>query len=217
MANKKSGRKHLSPAEKALNIILTLVVVAVLALSVVAVGPKIAGNVKNMLPQDPGPDTSIVSGMAESLDMTVDEFKTEFALGEEVTGDTQMSELVPDMSLKNYAKLSEKEYSEFVEELGIADQVTEETKWSEAEPKIPFANYVGGEEAFNQIKESYGLDDSITAETPWGEVQPVLEAKQQELMAAQENAANAGVQTDENGEAQAEADTETEAENTDAE
>lgn len=188
MANKQ--KRKLSPAEKAVNVILVVVVVLVLGLSVWAVGPKVWNGVKSMLPQPPAPDTSVVSGMAESLEMTVDEFKAEYGLKDDVTGETLMSDVVGTLTLKNYAKLNEYEdYASFVEELGIADKVTEETLWSEAEPIIPFGNYIGGEEAFNQIKTAYSLDDSITMDTAWGEVKPVLEQKQAEMAAAQTEAA----------------------------
>ena len=97
-----------------------------------------------------------------------------------------MAEVVSDMTLKNYAKMSQKEYTEFVEEMGIADQVTEDTTWGVAELLIPVGNYLGGEETFNQFKEYYQFDESITMETPWGEVMPILEQKQAEMAAAAE-------------------------------
>ena len=186
MAKENKKKRKLSPLEKTINVILVLVVVLVLALAGYATGPKVWSGLKAMLPQPPAPDTSIVSGMAESLEMTVDDFKAEYGLSEDVTGETQMMDVIGDMTLKNYAKLSEKEYAEFVEEMGIGDKVTEDTTWGVAELLVPAGNYLGGEETFNQFKEYYQLDDSITTETPWGELKPILEAKQEEMAAQAE-------------------------------
>ncbi len=183
MAKENKNKRKLSPAEKGLNAILVLVIVLVLALAGYATGPKVWSGLKAALPQGPQPDTSIVSGMAESLDMTVDEFKAEYELPDDVTGDFAMSEVISQMTLKNYAKLNEKEYSQMVDEFGIADKVTEDTLWEDAEVIIPVGKYLG-EETFNQIKEYYKLDDSITQETLWGDVMPVLEQKQAEINAS---------------------------------
>ncbi len=197
MADKrKNTKRRLTPMEKGVNAILVIVVIAVFALAVYAVAPKVSENLKNVLPQEAGPNTSIVSGMAESLDLTVDEFKAEYGLADDVTGDTLMADIADGLTLANYAKLNGQEYAALVEEMGLTDKVTETTTWGEAEPQIPFGNYVGGEETFNQIKETYALDDSITMDTPWGEVEPVLEQRQQELIEAQQNAASAEAQAE---------------------
>lgn len=183
MAKKNNQKRKLSPVEKTINVVLVLIVVLVLALAGFATGPKVWSGLKGMLPQPPQPDTSVVSGMAESHNMTVEEFKAEYNLAEDVTGETEVTDIVSDMTLKNYAKLSKKEYAEFVEEMGIKDKVTEETTWGVAESLIPSGNYLGGEEIFNQFKEYYQLDDSITMQTPWGELKAILEAKQEEMSA----------------------------------
>lgn len=186
MAKKTKNKRKLSPMEKGINAVLVLVLVLVLVVAGFATGPKIWSGLKGMLPQPPAPDTSMVSGFAESLNMTVDEFKKEYELADTITGETTMMEAASSMTLKSYAKLNNMEYSQMVEEMGISDQVTEDTTWGVAELLIPIGNYTSSEEEFNQLKEFYQLDDSITKETPWGEVLPIIQEKEKEMSATKD-------------------------------
>ena len=191
MAKKQKEKKRTSPAEKVINAVLVIIVVAVLVLAGFAVGPKVSEKIKAMLPQ---PDTSVVSGMAESLGLSVDEFKAEYGLPENATGETAMADVVTELTLANYAKVSGTDYETLVADMGIAEKVTEDMTFGEAEALIPFGIYVGGEESFNQLKEAYALDDSITMDTPWGEVRPVIEQMEAQMQEAQQLAAEAEAQ-----------------------
>lgn len=188
MSKNNQQKKKSSPAEKLINAGLVIIVVAILVLAGFAVGPKMYDGIMAMLPQ---PDTSVVSGMADSLGLSVDEFKAEYGLPDNATADTLMSDVVAELTLSNYAKLSGTDYETLVSDMGVSEKVTEDMTFGEAEELIPFGIYVGGEENYNQIKQNYALDDSITMDTPWGEVRPIIEQMEAQMQEAQQLAQEA--------------------------
>lgn len=226
MAKERKQKRRKSPAEKAVNVILAVVVLAVLALAVYAVAPQVKTGVKNIVQEkqaeeamnNPGPDTSVISGLCESLGMSLDELKAEFGLADEVTGETATSEVftsdfVKALPLAKYAKLVGMEYEALLEEMGLTGKVTEQTPFSEAEVLVPLGKMAGGEEAFAQLKEYYGFDDTVTVDTLYGDVKAKMEevdaqkaAEAEAQAAAQEAAAQeAPAEGEETAEAPAEA------------
>ncbi len=175
MTDKKKEKKTLTPADKAINAVIAVVIVAVLALAVWAVAPKVKEGWKNVNPID----TTKISGMAKNIGMTVDEFKAEFGLPEDITGksataDVFTQEFVNTLPLSKYAKLIQTDFTALVEQMGIAGKVTEDTTYGEAELLIPLSVMAGGEEGFAQMKEYYGFEEGVTADTTYGEVKDFM-------------------------------------------
>lgn len=176
--NEKKQKRRLGPAEKALNALLVLVVIAVLALAVWAVAPKMKSGYKNRQAeqaqeqsQTTGKSTTLAD-IAESYEVSADEFKAEFGLGEEVTEDTDLTEVFTEdyikaLPLGKYCKLM---FAGLVNEDGT--KITDD-------------------EAFEQLNEVYEFEETVTAQTVFSEVEEYMNKKSEELQAVQEAAAEA--------------------------
>lgn len=225
MAKERKQKRRKSPAEKATNVILTLVVLAVLAIAVYAVAPQVKTGFEGIIAEkkaeeamnNPGPDTSVLSGLCESLNMSFDEFKAEFGIAAEVTPETATSEVLTEdfinaLPMSKYAKLTGSDYATVVDQMGLTDKVTEETPFGEAQLLAPLGKMAGGDEGFAQLKEYYGFDDTVTADTPYGDVK----AKMAEIDAQKAAEAQAAAEAEAAAAEEAPATEEAPAENTEA-
>lgn len=177
--NEKKQKRRLSPVEKATNAIFTIIVVGVLALAIYAVTPKLKAGYQKMqeekaqeqqmqdamnAPQEP----ITVAVASEQMQVSVDEFKAEFGLGDDVTAETSIDEIFTDefvdtLPLGKFAKMS----------IGIVKE--DGTKYTD-------------EEAFAKMDEYYQFEDSVTEATTYGEVKEYMEQKDAEIAEAVQEA-----------------------------
>lgn len=187
--NEKKQKRRLSPAEKATNVVLAIVVIAVLALAAWAVTPKVKEGYKRIQEekaqeqqmQEELNAPMTVSKAAESMGVSVDDFKAEFGLGDDVTAESEVDaiftdEFVDTLPLGKFAKMM----LGMVKEDGTA---------------------LSDEEAFATLDEYYQFEDSVTAETKYSDAKDYMKEYDDKMQAAQEEAQAAEAQA---AEAQAE-------------
>ncbi len=114
MAKDKNLRPKRSKADAIVNTVITIVIIAVLALAIYAIADKFK------------PDIYTLSEAATEQGMTVEEFSAEYGI-EGAEADADMNEIINDMSLENYAKLSGTTYDEMVAQGGFPEGVTADT------------------------------------------------------------------------------------------
>lgn len=184
----KNSKRPATPADKMINAVMIIVVLAILGLGAYAVYSKLSVSIETKA-IEAGEAQQTVRYAANAAGMTSEEFLAEYGLADAGLGEkSTVSEMAQKMTVENYAKFNGQETAAFLEELGLTDKVTPDMMWTEAELLIPTGIYMGGEEQFNQVKELYELDDSITAETPWGEAKDKVEAASQAYMEKMQNA-----------------------------
>jgi hypothetical protein len=194
------ANKHTSPADRGINLVLAVIIIAVLAVGSVAVYRKVSDNMLTKAIAD-GTAPQTVATLAKQAGQSVDEYLADYGLSDsDVKGDTSTTDFLNNLTVKYFAAYNGEDFDSFVETYGLTDKVTEDTLWPDAEKLIPFGIYIGGSADVNDedtatqlesIKSTYGLDDSVNASTPWGEVQPIIEAKQQEMAAASDSDSDA--------------------------
>ena len=126
--------------------------------------------------------------VAADADMTVDEFKEEYQLPEDMTGDTYESAAFYNIPTGKIAEMYGMEFSDIIELLALPDTVTETTPWGEAEGEAPLKNYVG-EESVDAFKEEYELGDDVTGDTKWKDIRNIVDQKALDQRLAQEEEA----------------------------
>ena len=204
-----NSKRPATPADKMINAVIVIVILAVLGLGAYAVYDKVSVNLETKAIQE-GTSEQTVRYAADMAGMSADEYLAQYGLGEAgLNAKSTVSEMIEKMTVENYAKYSEKEVDALLEEFGLTDKATKDMLWSEADLLIPTGIYMGGEEQFAQIKEAYELDDSITAETPWGEAKDKVEEAQNAYIEKMQNATPAptaeATEAPAEGEAEAEA------------
>lgn len=184
----KNSKRPATPADKMINAVMIIVVLAILGLGAYAVYSKLSVSIETKA-IEAGTSEQTVRYAANLAGMTSEEYLAQYGLSDAGLDEkSTASEMVEKMTVENYAKFNGQEIDAFLEELGLTDKATPDMMWTEAELLIPTGIYMGGEEQFKQIKEVYELDDSITAETPWGEAKDKVEAASQAYMEKMQNA-----------------------------
>lgn len=113
MSKDKNLKPRRSKADTIVNIIITVVVVAVLALAIYAIADKFK------------PDIYTLSDAATEQGMTVEEFSAEYGI-EGADADADMNDIVNNMTVENFAKLSGTTFDEMVAQGGLPEGVTAE-------------------------------------------------------------------------------------------
>lgn len=184
----KNSKRPATPADKMINAVIVIVVLAVLGLGIYAVYGKLSVNIENKAIEE-GTSETTVRYAANLASMTVDEYLAQYGLADsDLNGKSTQTEMIEKMNVENFAKFNGQETEAFLAEYGLTDKATPDMLWTEAELLIPTGIYMGGEEQFAQIKEIYELDDSIKPETPWGEAKDKVEAASQAYMEKLQNA-----------------------------
>lgn len=127
--------------------------------------------------------------VAQDANMTVDEFKAEYDLPEDMKGSTTESAAYYMIPAGTMAKMNGIEFSQLKEMLGLTDnaEITEDTPWGEAEGEALLKDYVG-EANVDSFKEYYELGDEITADTKWKDIRNIVDQKALDERLAQEAA-----------------------------
>lgn len=186
-------------ADKFFNLILTVVMVAVIGLSVYAIYSTMSERIiENQIAN--GERETDLAHMAEDKALTVDEFLEQYGLADAgLSEKSTQTEVLDKMTLTKYAEFAGTTVDEVIAQAFLEDKANGDTLYADFKEMFTVKSMMGGdEEQFKQLKEMYGLDDTITMDTLWSEVEPVLEEKAKEM---QENAAQATAAPEAEGEA----------------
>jgi len=198
--NKKKNyqtKKKTSPADKMVNAVITVVIIAVLGLAVWAVSPKFKAKFDEIKAAEEASKPDTIQKRADQKGISVEQFIADYGItGENVTGETMMSEVMAQMTVENAAKLEEQSVEEFLEASGLpADKVTGDMTLEAANELIPIKTVIASAGMdFETFKAQYGLADDVTEDTPWKDVEETVMAVEQ---ANQEAAAAAEAQATE--------------------
>ena len=191
--NRDTNKRRMSPSDKGILMIMSIVIIVVLALGVWAVVPKLQEAAQNS--GTTMQDTTI-KGLAEERGMTTEEFKTEFGLDPSVTDDTDINDLFASMTVANAAKLLDMTTEEYLEQNSLTGVVTGDQTIQEAQDafnQLTVAQVYGDDqETLSSIKETYGLTDDQVPETmTMAEFDALIQsiALEQSAQAAEETAA----------------------------
>ncbi len=218
MAKKKNVtvKRKASPADKMLNAIIAVVVVVFVGLAVWAISPKISEKIEAYKAEQQAALPDTIEKRANEKGVTVEQFIADYGItGENVTGETMMSEVIETMTVENYAKLEGTTVEEYIAANGLPETVTGTMTVGEANDLVPIKTVIESSGMdFETFKTTYELGDDVTEDTPWAQVEEAVMKKTEEMMAAaqEEQAAPAEASAEPAEEAAAEAVTETEAE-----
>jgi len=188
-------QKNNSSSNKAMDLIIVLIVVAFIAVGVWAVYPKIADNMLEKSIAD-GTAPQTVETYAKQAGLSVDEYLAQYNLTDKADGNTEMADLVNLMDVAAFAKFQGMEYADFLTQYGLTDKVTETTMWTDAQLLIPLGVYIGGNDYVEEFKTYYELDASVTADTPWGELKDIVAEKDAKMAEEMANATEAPAEGD---------------------
>ena len=161
--------------------IAAVLIIAFLGLA----GYALKDNIKALIPEKPEKEAT-VSDLAKDRDMTADEFIEEFELSDsDITEKSTESEVVSKLTVKNYAKYTDKTVDELLTENGI-EGATEDMLWQDAYLLTPMSKYAESMGmTFEDLKSQAGLPDEIKETTTLSDAQEII-AAQQEAAAAEE-------------------------------
>lgn len=182
-------------SDTAMNIVIAAVILAVFGAGVYAVYPKISESIQNNSSNETQ-TLNTAGDAAKDKGMKFDEFLENYGLGEDITKDTPLSDAISAMPLEKVALYNDTDIDTFRANNFIPDDVSNDMKWEDVMPLMPLKAAIGGEDTANQIISIYGLGDVLTPDTPWGEAEPILNAAQEEIRKAQENAQAAQSEND---------------------
>lgn len=134
-------------------------------------------------------DTSgqTIADVADSMGMTLEEFKERFELPDDMPANTVESTAFYMVPTGIIAGQYGTDFDTLKAELQLGDEVTEDTPWGEAEGTIKVGVYVP-EEQMDAWKEYYGFGDEVTADTLWKDVRNKIDQKTKEDNEAAEKA-----------------------------
>lgn len=115
-----------------------------------------------------------LSDLADAAGIELDEFKAQYELPEDMTGDTDEAAAFYNMPARKIAEMYGMDFDLIKESLQLPDTVNENTPWGEAEGEALLKNYVG-EESIDAFKEEYGFGDEITGDTKWKDVRNTVD------------------------------------------
>ena len=179
---KNTPKKTMTPFEKTLTAIITLVILAVLAFAVFATYGRISENINEKRIEEEtaaissGEKPATIRYMASSMGMTAEEYAAQYGveLTDGLKESSEISDMIERMTVENYFKFNDENTSEQTDidaklaewgadELGI----TKDTLWGELQKTLSIGKYMG-EDEFNDLisqYESYGYDVStVTAD-----------------------------------------------------
>jgi hypothetical protein len=163
-------KKKATPADKAVNAIIVLIILVFVAVGVYATYGKISEGVTNK---------EIESGKAEATveaGQSVEDYLAQYGLtlGDTIKAKTTESEMLDNMTIENYAKYNGQEADSFLQ--GMSDSVTKDTVWKDL-MAMPVSQVIDAD-ALAQVKKQYQIgDDEISDSTTYEEFQKVLYQK----------------------------------------
>lgn len=215
MAKKKkvTPKRKASPADRVLNIIIAVVVLVFVGLAAWAISPKISEKIEAYKAEQQAALPDTIEKRANEKGITVEQFIADYGItGENITGETMMSDVVESMTVENYAKLEGTTVEEYITANGLPETVTGAMTVGEANDLVPIKTVIASSGMdFETFKTTYELGDDVTEDTPWSQVEETVMQKAQEMMATAETETAEGetAETAETAEGEAEATEET--------
>ncbi len=192
-----NGKRRTTSADKAVNVVIALIIIAFVVLGVLAIRDKISIAPKNEADDTTSTDTTqTVQQLADTAGMSVEDYLAQYGLtlSDELTAESSENDMINDMTIENYAKYGDMETEDLLQ--GLSENVTKDTVMKDL-MNMPAVDVLGGEDAFNAAKEQYGLDDSVTGDMTWSEFQlTLMQAQYQAQLAAQSATADDTADTD---------------------
>ena len=158
-------KKKATPADKAVNAIIVLIILVFVAVGVYATYGKISEGVTNK-----------VEYLANQAGQSVEDYLAQYGLtlGDTIKAKTTESEMLDNMTIENYAKYNGQEADSFLQ--GMSDSVTKDTVWKDL-MAMPVSQVIDAD-ALAQVKKQYQIgDDEISDSTTYEEFQKVLYQK----------------------------------------
>lgn len=179
------------------------IVVVILAIAAFLVYNAFSGDKYNKMGYG-NPYGRTVGDVITELGITLDEFKTNYSLPEDITEDTEEMAAYYMIPVRVFAQMYGVDYEQFKQAYNIPAETTpsepttiigkikalfgvydiqpidENTPWGIVMDELTLGSYVG-EENLETFKQYYGIETEITAETKYKEVRKEVEAKETEL------------------------------------
>ena len=170
------GGKKTSQADKLVNVIIAVVIIAFIAVGVYATYGKISEGIEEKAITS-GEKEATVEYLAKQSGMSVEDYLAQYglSLGDTIKKDTAESEMLDNMTVENYAKYNGQDADEMINGTGLQDKVTKDTLWKDFLPQVPVVSVLG-EETFNQLKAQFG--DEVTPDMPYGDFEKLMQEKQ---------------------------------------
>ena len=188
----KKGRKEQvaanTPKKKSnvlFNVIVTLVVLAVVALGVWAVYPTL--NFGGEVIED-SLETQTLGAVAKERGTTAEEIIETYQLGEyDFNEDSDIISVTSKMTVENYAKFEGVTVDELKAQFKYTDDVTSDMTMEQAQDYMPVENIVMGTGTdYATFISAYGLTvEELPADTLYKDALPILQAAQEKLMEEQ--------------------------------
>ena len=185
--------------------IIAIVAVVVIALVAYVLYDSFGGNRYNKLGYA-NPYDRTIADVCEELGITIEEFKTNYKLPEDMPEDTEEMAAYYSIPVSVFAGMYGLDYATFKEAYKIPEETTpsepttiigkikalfgvydiqpidENTPWGIVMGELTLGNYVG-EQNLDTFKEYYGItDETITADTKYKDIRKLVEAKEMELV-----------------------------------
>lgn len=168
------------------NVIITVLVLAVIALGVWAVYPSLKDGNSQVI--EDSMEQQKLGVVAESMGTTAEEIIETYQLGEHgFNEDSNIIEVTSKMTVENYAKFEGVTVDELKAEFRYTDDVTPDMLMEEAQDYMPVENIVMGTNTdYATFISAYGLTvEDLPPETLYKDAFPILQAAQEKLMAEQ--------------------------------
>lgn len=188
----KKGRKEQvaanTPKKKSnvlFNVIVTLVILAVVALGVWAVYPTL--NFGGEVIED-SLENQTLGAVAKERGTTAEEIIETYQLGEyEFNEDSDIIEVTSKMTVENYAKFEGVTVDELKAQFKYTDDVTSDMTMEQAQDYMPVENIaMGSGMDYATLISAYGLTvEDLPADTLYKDALPILQAAQEKLMEEQ--------------------------------
>lgn len=186
-------KKQKTPADKMLNTVIVLVILAFLAAGVYAVWGVVSKNIEENAIMS-GKKEPTVEYLANLQSKTVDEYLAQYNLtaGDTITAKSPESEMVNQMSLEFYMSYvgETQTADELIAQDNMSDIATKDMTHSEyidLKNAQPLSKIYGDAEAVNQINEQLknaGIEANLTPEMTYGEFEQILMDNGAQLQAA---------------------------------
>lgn len=190
-------KKKSTPADKAVNAVITLLIVGFLAVGVYATYGKISDGIKENRIEE-GKEEATVSYLAKQANLDTESYLEQYGLtlGDTVTEDTTESEMLDNMTIENYASYNGQDAETFMQ--GLSESVTKDTVWKDF-MAMPVKDVINADD-LAAVKEQYGItDEEVSDTTSYEDFQTVLYQKaieQQSQTAAQDDTADNASEAD---------------------
>ncbi|MGN0106761.1 MAG: hypothetical protein ACI4A5_03565 [Hominilimicola sp.] len=192
------GKKRASSADKLVNVIIAVVIIAFVAVGVYATYGKVSEGIEEKAITN-GEKDATVAYLAKQADMSVEDYLAQYglSLGDSVKKKSTEAEMTDNMTIENYLKYSgmEQTADEIIADAGLTDKVTKDTLWKDFLPQVPIS-MMYDEETLNQIKTSMDLGDEVTSDMTYGDFEKLMQEKSEAAASATDAPADDTAATD---------------------